>query len=506
MGRKKIVWAVLFGLGFGFVLSAVGPAPSLADGDKDKNKKEPIGYPLYYDDVLWTLAFSPDGKLLASGAGDGSVLVWEAATGRGMRLLGRHAGDVRSVAFSLNGQLLASASYDGTVRLWEMTTGRLDRVLEGHSDFVRAVAFSPDGKLVASGSKDKTIVLWDVETGEKLRTLKGHTDWINSLAFSPDGTLLASGSLDRGDHDTVKLWDVVTGRNLRTLQGHTKHVWAVAFHPDGRQLASASSDGTVRLWDVWTGKEVATWVGSGGFQKALAFSPDGRRLASGSSKGEVTLWDPRSAQALLRLSVDGEVHSLSFSPDGRYLAAAYCARRNVHGCFRGAVMLWDIPDLLGQSEGPLLRRFDFNGNGRLEDEEFFVLIGAWIAGEISDPAFFAAIDLWVSGGRRVSPQDGGIRNELAVLVFHNPGGYVFQVEGGAAPFRVDIYDLAGRRIFTGKTAGTQLPWRLRTREGRPVADGVYIYVITQPSRQVVGKLVVLSAPAGKSTRMPLRSR
>ena len=484
------------------MLAAAGP--SLADGDK----KEPIGYPLYYDDVLWTLAFSPDGKLLASGAGDGAVLLWETATGRGVRLLGRHAGDVRSVAFSPDGQLLASASYDGTVRLWGMTTRRVVHVLEGHSDFVRAVAFSPDGKLLASGSRDKTIVLWDAETGKKLRTLKGHTDWLNSLAFSPDGTLLASGSLDRGSHDTVKLWDVATGRNLRTLQGHTKHVWAVAFSPDGRQLASASSDGTVRLWDVRTGQEIVTLAGSGGFQKAVAFSPDGRRLASGSSEGEVTLWDTRSAEALLTLNVDGEIHSLSFSSDGRYLAAAYCARRNVHGCSRGAIMLWNIPDLLGQSEDSLLRRFDFNGNGQLEDEEFFVLIEAWIAKEVSDAVFFAAIDLWVSGGRRISPQGGGIesREGIGVLVLRNQGGYVFQVDGEAVPFGVDIYDLAGRRIFTGKTAGTQLQWRLRTREGRPVAGGVYIYVITQSSRQAVGKLVVLSVPAGKHPRMPLRSR
>jgi WD40 repeat protein len=156
-----------------------------------------------------------------------------------------YTSDVWSVAFSPDGRLLASGSNDKTIKLWEVASGSLVRTLSGHTDWVRSVAFSPDGRLLASGSYDDTIKLWEVASGREVRTLTGHTGWVWSMAFSPDGRLLASGSNDK----TIKLWDVASGREVRTLTGHTNWVNSVAFSPDGRLLASGSYK-EIRLWDI----------------------------------------------------------------------------------------------------------------------------------------------------------------------------------------------------------------------------------------------------------------
>ena len=155
-----------------------------------------------------------------------------------------HSGSVYSVAFSPDGKVLASGS-GGTIKLWDVKSGALLKTLKGHSWSVYSVAFSPDGKVLASGSYDKTILLWDVESGALLQTLKGHSWGVLSVAFSPDGKVLASGSGD----NTIKLWDVKSGALLKTLKGHSDDVLSVAFSPDGKILASGSNDETIKFWE-----------------------------------------------------------------------------------------------------------------------------------------------------------------------------------------------------------------------------------------------------------------
>jgi hypothetical protein len=176
------------------------------------------------------------------------------------RVLKGHTGPVNGVAFSPDGSRLATTSEDGTVRVWDPATGHPTITLEGHTGGVWGVAFSPDGRQLATASEDGTVRLWDPATGHPTTTLKGHTGGVWGVAFSPDGRQLASASYD----GTVRLWDPATGHPTTALEGHAGWVRAVAFSPDGCQLASADSDGTVRLWDPATGHPTITLEGHTG--------------------------------------------------------------------------------------------------------------------------------------------------------------------------------------------------------------------------------------------------
>ena len=217
-----------------------------------------------------SVVFSPDGKTLASGcdgaylsplshsggaAPDNTVRLWDVKTGAQKNVLEGHTRGINSVAFSPDGKTLASGSGDSTIRLWDVATGTEKKMFLGHTDDVFNIAFSPDGETLASGSGDRTFRLWDVATGAQKHILKGYpggyTIAFSPVAFSPDGKTLA-GAIG-GYHTretTIRLWDVETGTEQSILNGHTDTVTSVAFSPDGKTLASGSHDGTVLLWDL----------------------------------------------------------------------------------------------------------------------------------------------------------------------------------------------------------------------------------------------------------------
>jgi hypothetical protein len=253
-----------------------------------------------HSDGLLCLAFSPDGRTIASGSKDHSIVVFDVATGKLLATLTGHTKPVYSVAYSPDGKTLASSAEDHLIKLWDVATYKEKATLKDHGGSVYSVVFSPDGKTLASGSTDKTIKLWDAAYGTERATLKGHTETVYCVAFSPDGKTLASGSWDH----TCKLWDVATGHEKATLKGHTDHVYSVAFSPDGQTLASGSGwvgPNELRVWDVATGKERAPVTPESDVVCTLAYSPDGKTLASGKWDSTVTLWDvkpsPVSANA-----------------------------------------------------------------------------------------------------------------------------------------------------------------------------------------------------------------
>jgi hypothetical protein len=294
------VWSVLAILLIGLcvinLLPDDSPVRTLKEskqgGEDDARTLLPDGSPVRtltgHTVLVWSVSFSPDGSLLASGSWDDTIKLWRVADGSLVRTHKGLLGFVSSVSFSPDGSLLASGNFDGTIKLWRVSDGALVRTLTGHSP-VNSVSFSPDGSLLASGSGDGTIKLWRVADSLEVRTLTGHTDGVRSVSFSPDGSLLASGSRD----NTIKLWRVADGLEVRTLTGHTDLVLSVSFSPDGRLLASGSGDKTIKLWRVADGSLVCTLTGHRVPVESVSFSPDGSLLASRSSDDTIKLWQVR---------------------------------------------------------------------------------------------------------------------------------------------------------------------------------------------------------------------
>ncbi len=282
-----------------------------------------------HTDWVVSVAFSPDGQTLVSGSQDRTARVWDIRTGQVLRTLTGHDGAFASVAFSPDGQTLATGGFDRTIKLWDVSTWQCHKTWLGHHCSLKTVVFSPDGQMLASGSTDHTVQLWEVDTGQIKRTLR-HTNEIISIAFSPDGQILASSSLDQ----TIKLWNVTTGQALKTLHGYNDAVMSVAFSPWEQILVSGGCDGTVKFWDVSTGQCQKTLRGHSSVVRAVTFSPDGKLLASGAQDQILKLWDSSTGQCLRTLQgYSHRIWSLTHSPNGQMLAS---------GSHDHTVKLWDV--------------------------------------------------------------------------------------------------------------------------------------------------------------------
>src|SRR6266542_4027348 len=235
-----------------------------------------------------------------------------------------NSGIVYSVAFSPDGKTLASGSGDNTIRLWDVGAGRLIRSLAGHGGAVRSVAFSPDGKMIASASEDKTIKLWQVSTGKYIRLFNGHTGSVYSVAFSPDGKTLASSS-EEGNESALRLWDVNTGRLIRSFEERNQWVPSVAFSPDGKMIASGSHEQVVKLWDVGTGNLIRSFMGHRNTIHSVAFSPDGKTLASGSS-ATIKVWSIGAKRLLGSLLHYHDGNWIAFIPGNYYVSSEGAAQ------------------------------------------------------------------------------------------------------------------------------------------------------------------------------------
>ena len=327
------------------------PAPT-ADGAPRKPELDSDSLPqgavgrlgtlrLRHGSPVTSVAFAPDGKLLASGSWDHTIRLWDAATGRLVRLIQPKEGWIWSVAFSPDGRLLATGGdHRGRkVRLWEVATGKCVATLAGHADAIHAVAFAPHGKTLVTACYDGTTRVWEIATEKELFQFSAGESRLNAAAFSPDGKLLATA-----DHtNAVRLWDAATGNETGRLDAGQDQVVAVAFSPDGKLVAGGSLGGTVRVWEVAGAREVRRVRGRDLSAHSVAFAPDGKTFAAGYGDwvdgrriwvaGEVTVWETASGKLLHRLAEhSGAVQAIAFSPDGRALAA---------GTVNGGVLLWD---------------------------------------------------------------------------------------------------------------------------------------------------------------------
>ena len=271
--------------------------------------------------VINGLAFSPDGKTLASSNGT-NIVLWDTSTWKQLHeLTGRYP------SFSSDGKTIASTSSDA-VFLYETSTGRQIHELEQRA--VYDMSFSPDGKTLATAGAYSTIVLWETSTGNQIRTLRGHTASVYSVSFSPDGKTIASGS--SSPDNTIRLWETSTGRFLRTLTGHTSNVSDVSFSPDGKTIVSAGHDWTIRLWEASTGSPIRVLTGHRNVVYNVSFSPDGQMIASASSDSTVRLWEASTGGIIYTLiGTQNVFHRVAFSPDGQTLAGG------------GILHLWELP-------------------------------------------------------------------------------------------------------------------------------------------------------------------
>ncbi|QBD81651.1 hypothetical protein EPA93_39050 [Ktedonosporobacter rubrisoli] len=283
-----------------------------------------------HDAMVWSVAWSPDGKHIVSGSGDKTVQVWDARTGSPLYTYNGHTDSVYAVAWSPDSRRIASAGYDQTVQVWNAATGFYPYTYTGHSSWVWSLAWSHNGKRIASGSGDQTVQVWDATNGENAYVYRGSQGFIHSIAWSPDDSMIVSS-----DNREAQVWDPASGNKLDTYRPYAAAIWSVAWSPDGKRIASACDDKTVQVWDAIGGDHRYVYYGHSDFVYAVAWSPDGKRIASAGEDKTVQVWNATDGSNVITFrGHTNSIHSLAWSPDSKRLASA---------SWDMTVQVWQIP-------------------------------------------------------------------------------------------------------------------------------------------------------------------
>ncbi|MYB02249.1 T9SS type A sorting domain-containing protein, partial [Candidatus Poribacteria bacterium] len=459
-----------------------------------------------------SVAFSPDGILLAFGTGT-NIKLWNTMTNENVATLEGHGDDVISIAFSPDGKTLASGAWDGIVKLWDVATkeniatfgGHITAILEGwFSGFHTPVSFSPDGTRLAFGA-GISIKLWDVTANENVAILEGHEDGVISIAFSPDGTLLAStgrGSFER----EVKLWDVATKENTITLEmDWGAGVATVAFSPDGTTLAFGTEH-SIKLWDMTTNGDIHTLEGHEDTVYSVVFSPDGNTLASASRDGTVKLWDVSSS--IIPIVVPPEFLAEDVNGDGSV---------NIQDLVLVAANLGQA----GQNTA------DVNSDGVVDIRDLVKVAGA-LGNAAAAPSLnpqalstltTADVKQWLSEAQQMNLTDAAsqrgiqfLEQLLAALTPKktallanfpnpfNPETWIPYHLAKDADITLTIYAIDGqvvRKLALGhqpagmyQNRSRAAYWDGRNAFGEPVASGVYFYTLTAGDFSATRKMLI----------------
>ncbi len=403
--------------------------------------------------------FTPDGRLIVTSSLDGTLRLWQAQTGKELRLYAGHTGPIWRHALSPDGRTILSSGFDGTARVWNLETGvELHRFT--HEDGVTAVDFSPDGAHILTGS-GPVLFMWNLATGLEVRRFEGHTDTVFAGVFSPDGRYLASA----GQDNTLRLWETESGAEMRQFLGHTDWIGVVNFSPDGRYLVTSSADRTARIWDVETGLEVRRLVGHTDEVFSAEFSPDGQMIATGSRDKTARLWHTVTGREIRQIrGHTGGVFS-NFSPDGSLLVTSSEDR---------TARLWDVvmatePQTVirpagGHTanhtaaaispDGQLVLTDQGDGTIRLWQTQTSELIEEvpLQADSATSLAFSPDGSLALAGGS----------NGTAYLIPASPGQQTARLVGHAGSVGGGVFSPDGRLALTGGNDGTVRLWEVRT--------------------------------------------
>jgi eukaryotic-like serine/threonine-protein kinase len=300
-------------------------APVESDTDR-----QPAGH----KDEAWSLAFSPDGRTVATGSDDSEVdptiKLWDTATGQVKAAWSGGKGTVASISFSPDGHMLATGHLEAkhNVRIWDAATGHRVAELAGHTDRVRAVAFAPHGRYLATASSDGTVRLWDVASWRERIVFHGHGDTVHAVGFSPDGNTLASA----GNEGNIRLWNLRTNTASSRVLQNRSNLMAIAFARDGKTLAVADTLGSATIWNLDRSTPCRLIHSDADELRQVAFTPDGTALATAGIEGVIRLWDPATGQELASLPAHhAQINGLAFSPDGSILGSV---------AHDGSVRLW----------------------------------------------------------------------------------------------------------------------------------------------------------------------